>query len=103
MTIDAEGKKHFENHAEISAKIWAEAGGTELECRLMALDMDAHIIRADQYAEFCSRPEAMTLLITALCEIHANAEMFGGLDSTSFKIKWKRLDKLGKHYFRGRS
>lgn len=38
----------------------------------------------------------MTLLVTALAELHSNAAMFGGIESTSFKIKWKKLDKLGK-------
>jgi hypothetical protein len=35
-------------------------------------------------------------LLTGLCEIHSNARMFGGIESTGFKIKWKHLDKMGK-------
>lgn len=66
----------------------------------MSLDMEAHTISREGYAEFCARPEAMTLLITALCELQANASMFGGLGSDSFKIKAKRLEKLGCHLFR---
>jgi hypothetical protein len=31
-----------------------------------------------------------------LCEIHANADMFGGINSTSFKIKFKQINKRGK-------
>jgi hypothetical protein len=36
------------------------------------------------------------LLLTGLCELHSNAQMFGGIDSTSFKIKFKQLERLGK-------
>lgn len=39
---------------------------------------------------------AKTNLIAGLSEIHANASMFGGIDSTSFKIKWKQISKRGK-------
>lgn len=36
-----------------------------------------------------------SLLLTALAEIHANAEMFGGIESQSFKSKYKQLDRRG--------
>lgn len=39
--------------------------------------------------------ETLTLLVTSLCEIHANADMFGGIESSSFKIKFKQLDRRG--------
>lgn len=39
---------------------------------------------------------AISLLITGLSEIHANASMFGGIESTSFKIKYKQIDSRGK-------
>jgi len=41
-------------------------------------------------------PEAAALLLTAIAEVHSNAEMFGGHDSDSFKAKIKRLDKRGR-------
>ncbi len=28
---------------------------------------------------------------TSICEIHANAQLFGGIESISFKIKEKKL------------
>jgi len=28
--------------------------------------------------------------------VHANASMFGGIESTSFKIKFKQISKRGK-------
>lgn len=42
-------------------------------------------------------PDYKVLLITGLCEIHSNAVMFGGIDSQSFKIKHKKLNRLGKN------
>jgi hypothetical protein len=95
-TIDADGKQHFPNHAEISAKIWRENGGDEHIARLISMDMDIHLLKADQLNEFCQRSEAISLLLSGLAEIHANAKMFGGIESISFKIKWKQIEKRGK-------
>ena len=61
--------------------------------------MDLHLLKACDMEEFASRPEAVSLLIVALAEVHSNAEMFGGMDSTSFKIKWKHLNQRGKSLF----
>jgi hypothetical protein len=60
------------------------------------MDMDIHLINAEGLLEFSKRPEAISLMITGLCEIHSNAAMFGGIESTSFKIKWKHIDKRGR-------
>lgn len=92
---DENGKTHFPNHSAMSEKIWLEVGGNPLAARLMGMDMDAHTLRSDGIAEFAVRPEAPTLLLAALAEIHSNAEMFGGTDSDSFKIKAKHLSKKG--------
>jgi hypothetical protein len=62
----------------------------------MGQDMDAHMLKADDIAEFATRPDAITLLVTAVAEVHSNALMFGGLDSDGFKIKAKHLDKKGR-------
>jgi hypothetical protein len=54
-------------------------------------------MKAEDVEDFCKDPKmACTLLLSALAEVHSNANMFGGIDSTSFKIKWKHLDKRGK-------
>jgi len=88
---------HFPNHAEVSSELWLEyAPQYEQEARLMAMDMDLHLMKPGQEKEFAQRKEAATLLITSLCELHSNASMFGGIQSTSFKIKWKKLNKFGK-------
>lgn len=98
-TIDEEGKHHFPNHAQASKHIWLLAGGSKYAANLMAMDMDAHLLRADGIQEFSSRPEAFTLMMAAVAEVHSNASMFGGFDSDSFKIKIKRLVKNGKAMF----
>lgn len=96
LRIGEDNKKHFDDHSNVSAEIWKMVGGSEVECLLMALDMWAHTCPANEIDTFVSHPLAPTLLIAALCEIHANADMFGGTESTSFKIKWKKIDRLGK-------
>lgn len=95
-TQGGDGKVHFPNHAQASETIWRDVGGLDQAARLMGMDMDIHLLKAEDQAEFAKRIEAATLLITGFCEIHANASMFGGLESTSFKIKWKHIDKRGK-------
>lgn len=99
-TVDDLGRQHFPDHAEASRKRWLECSDGSPEAlriaHLIAMDMDAHLLKADGIAEFAAREEAISLLVTALCEIHSNADMFGGIESTNFKIKWKQLDKTGK-------
>jgi len=58
--------------------------------------MDIHTLKSEGVDEFCKNPYALTLLLTGLAEIHSNAAMFGGMDSTSFKIKWKCLNQRSK-------
>lgn len=96
LEIDEEGRRHFPDHAAVSKRTWLEAGGDAEIGELIGMDMDAHLLKADGLAEFASRPQAKALLLTALAEVHANAHMFGGLESTSFKIKYKHLDKRGR-------
>lgn len=96
LQIDADGRRHFPGHATLSAQVWRALGGDEPVARLMAQDMDAHLLAAQDVPEFARRPEAASLWLTALAEVHANAEMFGGLESSSFKAKVKHLDRRGK-------
>lgn len=96
LEIDQEGKKHFPNHAKISYQVWKKIGISEIEAQLMLHDMDIHLLKSKDVESFCQLPFAATLLITGLCELHSNASMFGGVSSTSFKIKWKNINKFGK-------
>lgn len=96
-TVDAEGKVHYPNHAEVSKQAWLDCGGNETIGNLIGLDMMMHTESKEQIkARNLPTKDLMTLLITSLAECHANAEMFGGLDSTSFKIKFKKIEKTGR-------
>lgn len=98
-TVDAEGKQHFPDHAQKSHETWMQYAETEEDRQignLILMDMDAHTIKGDAIDEFIKRPEAPSLLFAALAEIHSNAQWLQQLDSDQFKIKWKRIDKIGR-------
>lgn len=96
-TVDEDGRhQHFPGHAAASERIWLEIGGDHQIGRLIGMDMDIHTIKDADVTEFACRPEAATLMLVGLSEIHANASMFGGIDSVSFKMKWKQIDKRGR-------
>lgn len=108
LEIDAEGKRHFPNHAAISQQTYEEEFGTEgdhaIIAELIGLDMIFHTESADEIrARNLSSATLCSLMLAALAEIHSNAAMFGGIESTSFKIKFKKLEKTGnricKHLF----
>lgn len=95
-TVDDDGRIHYPDHAKISADIWRELGGDPFIADLIEHDMDCHLLRPAEAEAFAKQPNALILLVTALCELHANATMFGGLSSDSFKIKYKRLERCGQ-------
>jgi hypothetical protein len=98
-TVDENGRQHFPNHAEISRQRWLECSDdsetAQQIAQLIAMDMDVHLLKNDGLDEFAQRKEAISLLLTGLCELHSNAQMFGGMESTGFKIKWKQMNKMG--------
>jgi hypothetical protein len=106
--VDADGKQHFPNHAQISYLTWMKHAKMELDGhahwteedeqigRLIQMDMDVHTLKGDAIEEFIKRPEAPSLILAGLAEIHSNAAWLNALDSDSFKIKWKAIDKIGK-------
>jgi hypothetical protein len=96
LTIDADGKRHFPNHADMSSSTWLKIGGQEQVAKLMKMDMIVHTMKAADIDEFITHPECITLLMAGLAEVHSNAKMFGGLESESFKIKWSQINKRGK-------
>lgn len=94
-TVDADGRQHFPDHELYSRQRWLDLGGSDEVAELIGRDMEAHRLGAGDCVAFASRPYAIPLLLTALAELHSNAQMFGGISSTSFKIKWKNLDRMG--------
>lgn len=94
--VDEMGRQHFPNHAAVTASLWQSLTGEKDVARLMGMDMDIHLLKAEGIPAFIARPEAATLLLTGLAEVHANAAMFGGIESTSFKMKLKHLKRRGK-------
>lgn len=96
--VDDNGKVHFPNHAEVSRCVWEHVGGDEIVGRLIGDDMFIHIATAEEidckFDEW-NNCDAITLLIAALAEVHSNAKMFGGIQSNSFKSKWKKIDRRG--------
>lgn len=95
-TVDEAGRQHFPDHALVSKAVWLAHGGSSEVAELIARDMDVHLLSAEGCAEFAARPQAGALLLTAVAEVLANAPMFGGFESTSFKIKLKHLERRGK-------
>ena len=97
LTVDEDGRRHFPDHANVSHKIFKQVYPNEPEAaELIKSDMDFHLIKADGLEEFSKNKYAATLMLSALAEIHSNASMFGGIDSVSFKIKWKHTNKRGR-------
>ena len=96
LEIDNDGKRHFPNHAEKSYEIFKQVFKNEIAAELVRHDMDIHLLKADGVEEFCKNPNAITLLLTGLSEIHSNSTMFGGIENTSFKIKLKSITQRGK-------
>lgn len=95
-TVDENGRQHFPNHAQVSYETWINAGGDEETAWYILHDMDFHLLKTGEINELITDRRAINLLLTAWCEIHANSQMFGGIESTSFKIKRKSLEKHTK-------
>lgn len=95
--VDADGKQHFPNHAMVSYLVYNKLfPEKETICELIKMDMDIHCLKGEDVEAFSKNYLAVSLLLAGLSEIHANASMFGGIESTSFKIKWKQIDKRGR-------
>jgi hypothetical protein len=93
--VGDDGRQHFPDHARVSAATWRAVAGSGLIADLIQHDMDLHLLKPSTISTFTRYDLAPALLLTALAELHANAEMFGGTSSTSFKIKHKTLSKTG--------
>ena len=96
ITINEDGRRHFPNHAEVSYQTFSQLYNDPIAAELIRRDMDIHLLKADGVDDFCNSPMAITSLIVGIAEIHSNASMFGGIGSTSFKIKNKSISQRGK-------
>lgn len=100
LTIDEEGKKHFPDHANKSYETYLSYFNNQHVANLIKSDMDIHLLKPSEVEEWMQDKDpkfVLSLLLTTLSELHSNANMFGGIDSTSFKIKFKNFDKVGKN------
>ena len=87
---------HFRNHAATSAELYAHLFSDVDAKWLISNDMLLHTCTAEELAAVIPKtvPEYLTsLLLGSYAELHANAQQFGGRDSTNFKIKLKHLTK----------
>lgn len=103
--VDAEGKQHFPNHAEVSYDTWMRYAETPEDGQigeLIHMDMLAHTAKGEAIDLFLPHPEAASLILTGLAEVHSNASFLQQLQSDNFKIKCKQLDKLGKRLIAGK-
>jgi len=96
LEVDGIGRQHFPNHAIRSYETWLSAGGCEDIGWYILHDMDLHSANGDCIMGLLRDTRIFALLLMAYAEIHSNAGMFGGIQSTSFKIKRNRLDKIFK-------
>ncbi len=100
LEIDESGRRHFPNHARISKETWLRFSDNEDVARLIGLDMLLHTSAVEELKGIhLDIKTAFTLIVTSLAEIHSNSQMFGGNDSISFKIKWKKLEKNSRCIF----
>jgi len=92
--VDEFGKVHFPSHDQISKITYESFSDNKIVANLIGLDMVLHTYTVEQIQSLNLSPkDANTLILTAIAELHSNANMFGGTDSTSFKIKYKKTIK----------
>lgn len=97
--VDDNGRQHFPDHAIYSCRQYLEIWPDDYEnATLICMDMDFHTMKGCDLIELWKHPLAPSLYFTAWAEILANCKMFGGQDSTSFKIKKKQLINAAKKF-----
>ncbi len=103
LVVDEDGKRHFPNHAAVSRDTYLRLPDSDpIVAKLIGLDMVLHTATAEEINDLClCKKDAYTLLVTAFAELHSNASMFGGIESISFKSKWKTIDRRGNMIVKG--
>jgi len=114
--VDDEGKQHFPDHARISSEIYAKyfdypASPTSpnfpdshLITLMISDDMNFHTLKSEELNKWFKLHEnnpkyLCSLYLTAWAEIISNSKMFGGMESTSYKIKRKTLIGCAKRLY----
>lgn len=96
-----DGKMHFTGHEWYSEYVYRGfLRKDRAVIRLIKNDMLIHRSSAKDVCKLKELRERMALLIVSLSEVHANAELFGGFESDSFKMKLKKVDARGKALFK---
>jgi len=97
LEVGDDGKRRFPDHAEWSYKQYLHLFPDDvMTATLIRMDLGFHTYRGEELLKLCKHPLAPILYFTAWAEINANAEMFGGRESESYKIKRSRLIQAGK-------
>lgn len=97
IQYDDEGKPHYPNHSFQSAAMYRERYGDSIFADMIENDMRFHTAKGEEIAETWKLGFSDHLYATAWAELFANAQLFGGGNSDSFKIKRKRLIKAFHH------
>lgn len=98
LVIDEQGKKHYPDHANISANLYAAHNKDNPNCHTISdLIRNDMLFHTDTSYEILNKIKDQNTLATLLCaslaELYANRPMFG---EESFKIKYKKLAKKAK-------
>lgn len=97
--VDAQERQHFPEHAKHSYYLHKEIFDCPAASEMIRQDMHFHELKSDALVAWLKLLDDKTmasLFLTALAEVKANSMMFGGEDSTSYKIKKKHLLKAAK-------
>ena len=100
LTIDENGRRHFPNHTQVSHDVWLELGGNEKVAKMMLHDMDFHLLKNVGIPDFMKNENFLLHMVVSFAEVVSNSFLFGGFESTSFKIKFKQLEKRGNAIFK---
>lgn len=87
-----EGRTSFPNHAAISKDLFLRAGGNPESAKLIGLDMLFHTTKPAEMKNLTlDTPTLFTLMMSGWAALFSNAQMFGGFESESYKIKASQM------------
>lgn len=91
IRYDVGGHVSYPEHERVSKEVAAKLKFDEKTKTLIEMDMFCHRSDADTFKKELKNPLLPSLLFTALAEVYANGELFGGFDTDSFKMKQKKI------------